>query len=314
MLWKIAFLSLLLSAAADKNNDAKIAFISSFVKSQSKPTTIIVWYNCFDAKHKLDLIKNVFTYTMFSEQDSLNESDFKINPQHNLFVADLTCTNTPEKIIEKVNSMTSSFSLLVCDSISILSSLSQIDASLFAHPYRWLMFADDNEVFSRVQALPDSDVLIAIATNDGFDLKQFYRTEISAREIHYENYGSWSLESGIIDERETKIISRRRENLRGKVITTSYVHLDRKSKNHLTDYVDKNVDPLLKLNYLAINDVLDKINATKKEIFQMNWGYFNERTKKWSGMIGDIVHKDADIGGDFVSCSRGKNDKLLCFP
>jgi hypothetical protein len=161
------------------------------------------------------------------------------------------------------------------------------------------MFADDDEVFTSIQALPDSDVLIAQATNDGFALKQFYKTETNSREIHYENYGSWSSESGIIDERESKIISRRRGNLRGKLITSSYVHLDKNSKNHLTDFVDKNVDSIMKLNYLAINDVLDKMNATKKEIFQMTWGYFNERTKKWSGMVGDIVHKGAEIGGDF---------------
>lgn len=176
------------------------------------------------------------------------------------------------------------------------------------------MFADDDEICNSIQALPDSDVLIAQATNDGFALKQFYKTETNAREIHYENYGSWSVESGIVDERETKIISRRRENLRGKVLTSSYVHIDKKTKNHLTDFVDKNIDPITKLNYLIINDVLDKINATKKEIFQMTWGYFNERTKKWSGMVGDIVHKGADIGGDFeLVLKKQKYDDELGF-
>ena len=302
MLWKFAFLSLLLPAAADENNDAKIAFISNFVQSQSKPTTIIVWHNCFEAKHKLDLIKTVFTYTMFSEQDSLNESDFRINPQHNLFVADLTCTNTPEKIIEKVNSMTLPFSLLVCDSISISSSLSQIDASLFSHPFRWLIFADDNEVFSTVQAPPDSDVLIAIATNDGFALKQFYKIESSATEIHYENYGSWSLKSGLVDERDTKIISRRRGNLRGASITSSYVLLNENSRHHLTDYVDKNVDSIAKANYFLINAVLDSMNASKNENFRNTWGYFDEKTQKWSGMMSDIINGTDIAGSKFKTC------------
>jgi hypothetical protein len=168
------------------------------------------------------------------------------------------------------------------------------------------MFVDDDEVSNGVQALPDSDVLIAQATNDGFALKQFYKTETNSREIHYENYGSWSIKSGIVDERESKIISRRRANLRGKLITSSYVLLDKNSKNHLTDYVDKNVDSIMKLNYMAVNDVLDKINATKKDLFQMTWGYYNERTKKWSGMVGDIIHRGAEIGGEIEWCSRKK--------
>jgi hypothetical protein len=123
MLLHFALFSLLTFAASASIDDNKIAFVSSFVESQNKPTTLIVWQNCFNSKQKLSLVKSVFTYTLFTAQASLNESDFNVNPQNNLFVVDLTCTNTPEKIIEKVNLMILSFSLLVCDSISILSSL-----------------------------------------------------------------------------------------------------------------------------------------------------------------------------------------------
>lgn len=159
------------------------------------------------------------------------------------------------------------------------------------------MFVNDDEVSNRVQALPDSDVLIAQATNDGFALNQFYKTETNSREIHYENYGSWSIKSGIIDERESKIISRRRGNLRGKLITSSYVLLDRNSENHLTDFADKNVDSLTKASYAVINTVLDSLNVSKREFYRPTWGYFNEKTQKWSGMVGDIIDNDTDIGG-----------------
>jgi hypothetical protein len=168
------------------------------------------------------------------------------------------------------------------------------------------MFADDMNVCSSIQALPDSDVLIAHTTNDGFALNQFYKTETNAMEIHYENYGSWSLERGIVDERESKIISRRRGNLRGKLITSSYVLLDRNSENHLTDFVDKNIDSISKSSYLVVSAVLEKLNATKKDSFQTTWGYFNEGTQKWSGMVSDIVDNGADIGG--LTGSTMKNE------
>lgn len=103
MLLSIILLILSINLSTADKDANKVAFLTSFVKSQHKPTTLIVWQDCFDVKHKIQLIKNSFTFTMFSKQDSLNESDFKINPQHCLFVVDLTCTETPERIIEKVN-------------------------------------------------------------------------------------------------------------------------------------------------------------------------------------------------------------------
>ncbi|KAL7037251.1 hypothetical protein ACKWTF_009135 [Chironomus riparius] len=133
-----------------------------------------------------------------------------------------------------------------------------------------------------------------INNNGECNLKQFYKIE---NEIYYEHYGNWSIKSGIVDERKTHVISRRRANLYGKLITASYVHLNKSSRHHLTDYVDKHVDSIMKVNYLIVNTILDTMNVSKQEMFQMTWGYYNVRTKKWSGMVGDMVHNGADIGG-----------------
>lgn len=161
------------------------------------------------------------------------------------------------------------------------------------------MFVEDDKVLNSIRALPDSDVLIAEATNDSFVLKQFYKIDDNSTEIYFENYGVWnSAQSGIIDQRTTKIISRRRVDLKGKLMTTSYVALNKNSLNHLTDFVDKNIDSILKVNYIIVNSVLDMMNVTRKELFQSTWGYYNAKSKKWSGMVGDIVHKGADIGGE----------------
>lgn len=173
------------------------------------------------------------------------------------------------------------------------------------------MFAENDKVWNNIRALTDSDVLIAQATNDGFALKQFYKIDEHSNEIHYENYGSWSSQSGIVDERSTKIISRRRENLRGKVITSSYVALNKDSRNHLSDFVNKNTDTILKLNYIIVNTMLDKLNCTKKELFQSTWGYYNPKSKKWSGMVGDVVHKGADIGGETKTNARWARPRWL---
>lgn len=161
------------------------------------------------------------------------------------------------------------------------------------------MFTNNDDSFhNKISSLPDSDILIAKATDDGgFVLEQFYKTELTSGELKYEKFGKWSPLLGIIDERKIKINSQRRKNLHRKLMTVSYVHLDKNSRNHLTDFVDTQTDGILKTNYIILNAILDNLNATKKELFQSTWGYFNPKTKKWSGMMGDIVHKGADIGG-----------------
>lgn len=167
---------------------------------------------------------------------------------------------------------------------------------MFQQPYRWIIFSEDTAIFNSIKAFVDSNVLIPqlVSNNGSYNLKQFYKID---DKIHYEHYGTWSIKTGIVDERMIQVISRRRSNLYGKLITTSYVHLNKSSVNHLTDYVDKQVDSIMKANYLLINNILDTMNVTKKELFQMTWGYYNVRTKKWSGMVGDLVHNGVDIGG-----------------
>lgn len=156
---------------------------------------------------------------------------------------------------------------------------------------------DREDILGKIRALPDNDILIAQSTDEGFSLKQFYKIDETKDEIFQEKYGSWSQQSGIVDERATKIISRRRTNLHGKLITSSYVALNKNSREHITDFVDKNIDSIMKFNYITVNSVLDRLNVTRKELWQGTWGYFNVKSKKWSGMVGDIVHKGADIGG-----------------
>lgn len=56
-----------------------------------------------------------------------------------------------------------------------------------------------------------------------------------ARNIH-EQFGEWTAERGIQDNRLTRIISRRRRNLQGHTLPTSMVILYNDSLNHLTDY------------------------------------------------------------------------------
>lgn len=302
MLQTFVLLALSLNVAMS-DSAGKVSFILDFLSTQNKPTNLIVWRDCYDDSQKLELMRGSFIPTLFSQKDSLNESDFRENPQNILFALDLTCTDdVTERIILKVNYLTLSISKLILKP----NHITQIEATLFSAPYRWLMFVEDDKVLYNIRALPDSDIVIARVTNvddEGFALKQFYKIDEDSSEIHYENYGSWSRQSGIIDERIMKIISRRRSDLKGKTLTSSYVVLNPDSMNHLTDFQNKEIDSILKMNYVIVNVVLDQLNVTKKEIFRNTWGYPDAKTGKWSGMVGDLI-AGADIGGLSVETSK----------
>ena len=84
-------------------NVSKIRYLRDYLDSLDKPTNLIVWKNCFNDQEKVEIIRNSFIPTTFTDADSLNASDFKLNPQHCLFIMDLTCFEAFEEINKKVN-------------------------------------------------------------------------------------------------------------------------------------------------------------------------------------------------------------------
>jgi hypothetical protein len=93
------------TVAATTAVDNKIPFLLDFLKAQNIPTHPIIWENCFTPREKFELVKSSFNPTTFYRQDSLKRSDFGVNPQYCLFILDLTCTQSPERIIQKVNTI-----------------------------------------------------------------------------------------------------------------------------------------------------------------------------------------------------------------
>lgn len=102
---RILFSAALLLNFAVADNSNKIKLIKDFLDSEVKPTNLIVWKNCFEESDKVEMIGNSFTPTIFVNKESLNASGYKMNPQHCLFMLDLTCKEDPENIIGKVKKL-----------------------------------------------------------------------------------------------------------------------------------------------------------------------------------------------------------------
>lgn len=54
---------------------------------------------------------------------------------------------------------------------------------------------------------------------------------------------------------------------------------------------------MTKATYFILGAVMQAINATRSFQIARTWGYKDPKTGEWTGMTGDLVRKDVDIGG-----------------
>uniref|UniRef100_A0A182J1B5 Ionotropic glutamate receptor C-terminal domain-containing protein n=1 Tax=Anopheles atroparvus TaxID=41427 RepID=A0A182J1B5_ANOAO len=100
----------------------------------------------------------------------------------------------------------------------------------------------------------------------------------------------------LVDLREKKVTSVRRKDLRGHTLRASMVITNPDTMNHLTDYKDKHIDTITKVNYLLTNILATYLGAGVNYTCVSSWGYYNPSTGMWDGMIGELVHDVADLG------------------
>lgn len=63
-----------------------------------------------------------------------------------------------------------------------------------------------------------------------------YKIHSELGAITFEPFGRWNTETGLLDQRTTRILSRRRRDLIGRTISVSMVLTNNDSINHLNDY------------------------------------------------------------------------------
>lgn len=139
-----------------------------------------------------------------------------------------------------------------------------MNESYFTFPYHWILFnVSLNRHYASLNTLrlrPDSDVTIVQydSTTLDYRLQQslyhrsigglffaltwssysfaVYKIHSTVEAITFEPFGRWSNETGLLDERSTRILSRRRRDLKGRTISVSMVLTNNDSINHLDDY------------------------------------------------------------------------------
>ncbi|XP_037047075.1 glutamate receptor ionotropic, delta-2-like isoform X1 [Bradysia coprophila] len=98
----------------------------------------------------------------------------------------------------------------------------------------------------------------------------------------------------------------RRRNFHGFLLKASMVLLNNDSLNHLDDYRDLHIDAEAKYSYQLTKHLISFVNATATFSIVPSWGYRNKTSGSWTGMIGELLRNEADIGatGLFFTTER----------
>ncbi|XP_031624941.1 glutamate receptor ionotropic, delta-2-like [Contarinia nasturtii] len=178
------------------------------------------------------------------------------------------------------------------------------DRWFYGNPYRWVFYDINQAQISELEQLPfltDSNILIVRSeTSSTFILQQFYKIHAKANEVYYESFGTWSFADGLFDNRTNRILSKRRRNLKGRIISVSMVLTHNDSINHLTDYRDRLIDSPSKAAYPVCVHLVAAMNGTANFTVEKTWGYKNPQTGEFDGMTGQLLRKEADIGGTII--------------
>ncbi|XP_050301781.1 ionotropic receptor 75a-like [Anthonomus grandis grandis] len=104
-------------------------------------------------------------------------------------------------------------------------------------------------------------------------------------------------------------------------LRVSYVIQDKNTMNHLTDYRDKHLDNLTKINFILYNILCDLLNCTQIPLFTNGWGFETKnkttnRTTFSHGMFEDLMYDKSDVAGtvSFTPATRLKYFKYMFAP
>lgn len=71
-------------------------------------------------------------------------------------------------------------------------------------------------------------------------------------------------------------------------------------------YREIQTDPLTKVNYMLTEFLMSYLNSSAKYSIVSTWGYKDDKTNEWSGMVGQLVRQEAELGASplFMTVER----------
>ncbi|CRL00245.1 CLUMA_CG013518, isoform A [Clunio marinus] len=257
--------------------------------------------------YEIKLIKTLnmqnFMVSVQQEQDIINKSSFPIHQHNNFIVLDLSCENSKQLLNELTPNEFFQRKFILLDTQSKINLQKYLE-------------------FKAI--LPSSEIFYFENDVGNIFVKQVYRTSLESS-TNIETFGLWFKGNDAFkDLRSTTVTSRRRNDLYGTELRASIVVTNNDTLHHLDDYHDKHIDTISKVNYQLTNRLIEWLNATISYSIVTSWGYKNNETNEWSGMIGELEKKIADLGAsplfftadrvdviDYIACTSQTKSKFV---
>lgn len=264
-----------------------VSLVHLFLVAFHQPTVLITnlcWPKYQLVKFNRELTGgDVSQSVLVRHVSSLNEVN-EVDAHQVLLLLNLACPNIKEEISDSVQKFNANYRWLLLDT----AELSQTEQTTV-------------ELFANTPILHGSQIyFLANFLEESFEFHRIYRNS-PVTELILEDVLAGNLETGTFNwtrehHHSVAIARQQSPGLAGTLVTASLVITHNDSLNHLTDYVDKHLDTISKVNYMLTNDIIIFMNATVKYRVVSSWGYLNNETGHWDGMIGELVRGEAQVG------------------
>ncbi|XP_001651553.2 glutamate receptor 2 [Aedes aegypti] len=257
--------------------------ILSTIKCPLKVTLMTCWDYSEKVKY-FNALNDRYLTSFFDDHISQFVED--INDHQTFLIVDINCPNTRHLLAAAGKLLYIKYRWLILNTgLSEMNHLSPEEQKQ--------LFLDK---LVDLPLLISSEIFLLIKEQDGlYRIGQIFKQSTDAP-LDVEPLGTWS-NGSMVDNRRTQVTSIRRLNLNGHTLKASLVITNPDTLHHLTDYKDKHIDTITKVNYILTNCLVQYyLNARVNYSIVSTWGYFNTTTKRWDGMIGELSQNVADLG------------------
>ncbi|XP_063894393.1 ionotropic receptor 75a-like [Helicoverpa armigera] len=289
--------------------------IMSFVTLEERPTSLLIPHLCW-SQHALTSLVRGMSSIAVTTATSLQYNRTEYHLQYVLIMADLACPGTDRFLIKasKEGYFKAPYRWLLLnydDDKTVLKDLNMlVDSDVVVIK----KISDQEYWFIEVYKISEnSEVIFTLRSkwnaktqlqHDSLNTSLVYRnpvpntrlelpgtaTTVKVTKVTVTKYGKME------DYRSSNVLSSRRHDLRGHVLTMSNVITDsNETRVHMNDRLNLHQDSITKMSYAVVKICFEMLNATERLMFTHTWGY-KDKNGQWQGIVDQLLKKEADLG------------------
>lgn len=258
--------------------------VACFLRSFSNPVTVVTRFcvppgqlfnfNYYLVNNRPTLVRHLRGLHELNEED---EDD-----HHVLVILDLSCRGTIPQLIQSNRKLNFNYRWLLVNTPDVNSTKEKTLS-----------------VFANISILHSSQIYFLDYKDhkDIFEINRFYRNSMNTGLI-IEPILKGSLSTGTFNWTRSDssfVAVRMRFGLEHALVRAAIVITDNDTTNHLRYYKDVHIDTNSKLNFRLTEELIRFLNATVEYHMTQNYGYPDNATGEYGGIIGMLNRSEVDI-------------------